>query len=367
MRLTVFDDLPTARTSSHLTSSHLSEWVSEGRQLVSRASSRASMPLRRKPTRPTISGPLELQGNEVTLRKQPSLRRLELSIYLPGNRLSPLPDFVDAFKEDDVGIPYPEPALLRTRSDTVLSNPQPPIFKIPRKPVSTMGYHSRNSSRLSSANHHGITELDPRSHPMNIQPPPIEQSSSINITARSEKRISSRPRPSTDSYSLKDQSTEQIDEVEKANVIHTIVEELNASPVPLQPASLRPALPHASRSPSPAVKEATSVLLSDMGYSRGPIGSTVSQQSNKNRITEWLSHSTKSLPEVPKTPPPNGSKPWPSPPKTSHTRFSSLSTSVSTDWQRDDVSSFTTTTFSTPQKGINVVLEHSPTSVGIAL
>ncbi|KAM3065537.1 hypothetical protein ACMFMF_011022 [Clarireedia jacksonii] len=108
------------------------DWVTRSR---SRASSRTSFsPKRslssRQPGRLQISAPYNFQHHtetsyireppKVVVRPEPKLRPLELSIYLPGNRLSPLPEF---------GPEGLEHKLPHMRSESALS------FRVPRKPV----------------------------------------------------------------------------------------------------------------------------------------------------------------------------------------------------------------------------------------
>ncbi|PQE21418.1 acid phosphatase protein [Rutstroemia sp. NJR-2017a BBW] len=111
------------------------DWVTTRSR--SRASSRTSFSPKRSfssrhqtPGRLQISAPYNFQHHietsyireppKVVVRPEPKLRPLELSIYLPGNRLSPLPEF---------GPEDPEHQLPHMRSESALS------FRVPRKPL----------------------------------------------------------------------------------------------------------------------------------------------------------------------------------------------------------------------------------------
>src|SRR4051794_18819445 len=93
MKLVFYDDMPS--TPQPPPPSHLSQLVTHGRNLASRASERASFSVRtRRSARPSISGPLPVEVmDDLPPRRRYQYRPLELSIYLPENRLSDLPDF----------------------------------------------------------------------------------------------------------------------------------------------------------------------------------------------------------------------------------------------------------------------------------
>src|SRR5271163_1300380 len=110
MKLVFYDDMPA--TPQPPPSSQLSQLVAQGRNLASRASGRASLSVRKKPSsRPSISGPLPTDG--LPFRRRNQYRPLELSIYLPDNRLSDLPDFNVADFDDLGEIQLPANALTR--------------------------------------------------------------------------------------------------------------------------------------------------------------------------------------------------------------------------------------------------------------
>ena len=128
------------------------EWVSRSRSFASYASSRGRFSARRKlnayngPRRPrnqlVISGPTDFRHVENSMpRRREAYRPLELSIYLPENRLSPILPHFGAddlyFESDPSDLAYPQAVLTHSRSESTLS------FRIPRKPL-------RSSSRASS-------------------------------------------------------------------------------------------------------------------------------------------------------------------------------------------------------------------------
>jgi len=145
------------------------------RDFATRASSRASFSTLTRPRRshsvhkhrPTISRPTNFQhfdngvglegiqamidGAAVPIRRNRSLRRLELSIYLPNGcgRLSPLPDFEDddTWDVDSVELEKPAQALVRVRDSRTLSlssDPSASEYLIQRKPLPSS--NSRRSS-----------------------------------------------------------------------------------------------------------------------------------------------------------------------------------------------------------------------------
>jgi hypothetical protein len=170
MKLTVWDELPP--TPPPTMPAHITSLVSQGRSLASRASGRASQSIRRKPaSRPVISSPqpaVTAPGDRPFRRR--SFRPLELSIYLPSNRLSNLPEF-DAMSFTEVGeIKFPPRALTRTKSEEIL-----PFMSVPEpvapKPASM--YERRMSHMRSNTISSVISTSRPpsshdalRSHPV---------------------------------------------------------------------------------------------------------------------------------------------------------------------------------------------------------
>ncbi|KAI9696270.1 MAG: hypothetical protein M1836_005823 [Candelina mexicana] len=149
-----------ARTTTPL-SRHTSPFIGGSRQLASRASSRASLArsVRRARTteslRTTIGTPSGFRVVDDYKRRSEGFQPLQLSIYLPENRLSPLPIFNETFEEGLAGLEYPAQALTRCRSSTLLSQ-STSTFRIPRKPVGSISdkstiRHRPSVDRLSSA------------------------------------------------------------------------------------------------------------------------------------------------------------------------------------------------------------------------
>ncbi|KAL8741553.1 MAG: hypothetical protein Q9190_005854 [Brigantiaea leucoxantha] len=138
------EQLPPA-ASSHWSS----QWLADSRSFASRASQRASSATRRGTSRrPTIGAPSDFRRVELPNGRVPGFRPLQLSIYLPGNELPALPDFSKDAKEDSGGLEYPPQALVKSRSDSMLSRPST-SFSIPRKPVPSARAFSMDASRYS--------------------------------------------------------------------------------------------------------------------------------------------------------------------------------------------------------------------------
>ena len=132
MKLTVWDELPPTPPPSVTT-----RFFAQSRSLASRASERATLSgWGRASIRPSISSPmLAVAAADTRPVRRRSFRPLELSIYLPSNRLSDLPEF-DAVSFTEIGeITMPARALLRARSAEVVCHELPAI-SVPVKPAS---------------------------------------------------------------------------------------------------------------------------------------------------------------------------------------------------------------------------------------
>ena len=93
---------------------------------------RASLVVRRRASsRPPISTPRAFRKLDDV-----PFRRLELSIYIPGNRLSDLPGFEDVGFSSNGEIQVPERSAKRVRSEAMLSSS--PTFDVQRKPTASM-------------------------------------------------------------------------------------------------------------------------------------------------------------------------------------------------------------------------------------
>ena len=143
------------------------KWVARSRSLASRASTAGSILSRRRRAstarRPTIGAPSDFRRiQNHRNRRLEGFRPLELSIYLPQNRLSPLPDFSSPCDErrDQNSAALALPPL---RTASILSFP-PSDFRIARKPL-------RSTVDLSWSPD-AYRNLDPRSTPSDwlVQP-----------------------------------------------------------------------------------------------------------------------------------------------------------------------------------------------------
>ena len=157
--------------TSQSVSRHVSQWVATSRDFASRASSRASVHTLTRPRkshskirRLSISGPTDfrhdsgydgaegmqsmLDDASEPIRRRRSFRPLELSIYLPDGRLSPLPDF--EFDEWGEMPQMPAEAIVRnrdSRTNSITLDPATSSYLVQRKPV---GSGSRRSSVQST-------------------------------------------------------------------------------------------------------------------------------------------------------------------------------------------------------------------------
>ena len=151
MKLTVWDDLPPTPTPL---SSQFTNFFTQGRHFSSRASGLASPVLRKRKTmsKAIISCPRPIaMTDEAAPCRNRSFRRLELSIYMPEHRLSDLPEF-DAVSFTEVGeIRFPPRALLRTRSEEVLTitPPAPAAMPKPASMYERTASHTRHTTASS--------------------------------------------------------------------------------------------------------------------------------------------------------------------------------------------------------------------------
>jgi len=129
MKLTVYDDLPATPVTLQQPS-QVSRFVHQSRKSISRASTRASLAARRRThLKPSISKPeAVLPADGCQLRRNPSFRPLQLSIYLCDKRLSELPEFDALSFTEEGAIKIPPRALIRTQSEELL-RPRSPILR----------------------------------------------------------------------------------------------------------------------------------------------------------------------------------------------------------------------------------------------
>lgn len=219
-------------TTSHSMGRHVSQWVANGRDFATRASSRASVYTLSRPrkshskARPSIGRPMDFRHTDgldgvdgiqsmiddapMPIRRRRSFTPLELSIYLPENRLSPLPDFLSTeWDKLPDSLEIPALALVRnrdSRTSSVSSNPSTSSYLIQRKPV---GSGSRRSSIQSQSSVRSrplsatlstlpFLQEEPKSRPESfVSNPPALQRSSTQGSLASPNRILSRlPSPS---------------------------------------------------------------------------------------------------------------------------------------------------------------------------
>lgn len=171
------------RPSTRASSSR--ELLDRGRNYASQASKRGAFSVRRKlnayngfhhSRRPQIGRPMQISNPSefqhvgmAIPRRNDRFRPLQLSIYMPDNRLSPiLPHFRD-FGDDDFGLSYPPQAMMmHSRSGSALST-----FTIPRKPVSSSIMRlDRRSSRNSVDEHESPSSTASEWALQPLKPPP---------------------------------------------------------------------------------------------------------------------------------------------------------------------------------------------------
>lgn len=171
MKLVFYDSLPSPGPQSRSrASSLLPTLIGEGRNLAAKASSRASLLVRRKaPKRPTISAPSNFRRVEPPHSRvglgSGSFRPLELSIYMPGNQLPELPAF-DKFSLDGLRHPSPPPKAVTTSQFDMYRarHCQSATFQLPRKPVGS------GSRRSCLATLEQMTERERRAPPNPLIP-----------------------------------------------------------------------------------------------------------------------------------------------------------------------------------------------------
>lgn len=179
-------------------SNHPSHWLAEGRDLASRASSRASFSVRRnRSRRPTIGNPSDFRKTDTYTRRREQFRPLELSIYLPGNRLSPLPLFSEPFNDGLAELEYPRNALIRGRSDSLLYRPST-SFSIPRKPVGSIRELSPTGDFRSSLEDRAVRSsmsIHSRSQSLRLGSSSLDSESTKEFLAALDARLPQSPSP----------------------------------------------------------------------------------------------------------------------------------------------------------------------------
>ncbi|KAK5074690.1 hypothetical protein LTR64_000895 [Lithohypha guttulata] len=125
MKLTVYDVLPPTPVTAQAT---VSKFVHQSRKSLSRASTRTSFVTRKQAiTRPNVAKPQPaLAADDCQLRRNPSFRPLQLSIY-NEQRLSDLPEFDQVSFTEAGEIRFPPRALVRTQSEEMLTRHTPAV------------------------------------------------------------------------------------------------------------------------------------------------------------------------------------------------------------------------------------------------
>ena len=259
-------------TTSHSMGNHVSQWVANGRDFATRASSRASIHTITRPRRsqskprPSIGRPTDFRHYDggydgiqsmmddapMPIRRRRSFRPLELSIYMPEGRLSPLPNFATLEWDNLSELEVPAQALVRnrdSRTNSTSSDPSTASYLVQRKPIGA-GPGSRRSSVQSQTSlrsrpisaalstlpflhEHEETKSRPESF---ISIPPSLGRASTHSSLTSPKRILSRlpsparsranTAPSPRPGSLRRAKTDVDEAIRELN---TIVEERRAS------------------------------------------------------------------------------------------------------------------------------------------
>lgn len=343
-------------STSHSMRSHVSQWYTNGRDMASRASSRTSQYTLTKPrkshsrARPRISRPMDVRQEEgfdgtkdiqsmldeapMPIRRRRSFRPLELSIYLPDNRLSDLPDFSEAEWEEMTGLKMPAQVKVRdrdSRTNSTTSDPATPSYIIPRKAVGSLSRRTSVQSQVS------LQSRPPSETPPFVLPERTSRTESLfsptgslrrsltsgasTPTGRmlSQSRMRSQTAPSRPA-SLRSRKMEIDEEVRELN---TIVEERRADAY--RNANLQPSfinrLPVSPSSHVPAIAPSRilsvrSETLSDIGsafsqpFGSKPLPSPPQDRQTKLRlapITRTFSGPLDSNPITPPTPTPTGS------------------------------------------------------------
>ncbi|KAI9842840.1 MAG: hypothetical protein M1837_006861 [Sclerophora amabilis] len=117
------------------------QWMARSQIFTSKTSSWDASSAKRRTNSmgsiwPVISGPSEFKQVDGFNRRANDFRPLELSICLPSNRLSPLPDF-SLPTDEPAELVYPAPAHVASRTTSMLSKSSSE-FRIPRKPVGSI-------------------------------------------------------------------------------------------------------------------------------------------------------------------------------------------------------------------------------------
>lgn len=108
---------------------------------------------------------------------------MTLSIHLPGNELSPLPEFDEVTHDDNAGLTFPQPVLTKSRSEPMLTQPSK-SFTIPRKPVPSYTF-SIDGSRSSMDSRYTLNTFPSMPQSAATSQPPTTRRPSIASTSQS--------------------------------------------------------------------------------------------------------------------------------------------------------------------------------------
>ena len=174
------------------------QWLAEGRSFASRASSRASLTSRRnggrRPTVGSIGAPYNFKKVGYPQGRREGFRPLTLSIHLPGNELSPLPEFDEASLEDAC-LTFPPAALTKSKSDPMLLRRSSTAFSIPRKPVPSRAV-SMDASRTSVDSRYTLNDNGRASQSIYRRPSITHSYSTQDLLEAIDARLPQSPPPS---------------------------------------------------------------------------------------------------------------------------------------------------------------------------
>ncbi|KAL4739286.1 hypothetical protein BDV11DRAFT_119561 [Aspergillus similis] len=347
MKLVVYDDLPSPGPPSP--SSSFPSWImDEGRNLVSRASTRASMSFRRRSTAPLrISAPTDFRvvaGTSATLPTralstapaQRPYRPLELSFQNPANRLPELPRFSDFNFDFGLDNDQPQAAAVtrppkafsfmtdvsfQSRQPTVICHTRRPSssFSVPRKPV---GSGSRRSSlaTLELLMERKTPGPTPTRHPL-IPHFSVRSSTTSVVTGLATTTFPSPPPPTwldstvgVDSPPLSNDTPSRAlqshDATASASTIHRTLKPATPQPQGLAQSKSLPSLPVPNKTyerVSTPVDTSTGI---DVDTQHRPFLPTMTMTtpnpslppSRSSRVTQWLLQQTTATSTPPKTP-----------------------------------------------------------------
>ncbi|KAI9798500.1 MAG: hypothetical protein M1833_004767 [Piccolia ochrophora] len=303
---------------------HSSRWMDRSRSIISNVSSRGSVYGRRRTIstasrRPTIGAPSDFRRvDNYQSRRREEFRPLELSIYLPHNRLSPLPTF-DPPGEDPAELEYPAQARTVPRTTSILSNTSD--FRIRRKPIGSsvdLRWTDVGRRSIDTRSTPSINGSEWVSHPLRPRPSLPESLSTQELISALETRLPKPPvalrtRSSSDSVSLlqrrdSDQFRRAYSGVEDHNdadtssrAIDTIVEE-RQSPIADR---YHQAAERTPISPSATISRPSTPTVAALNMARSISSRPTSSQSLTNaptrdrslsRVSKWLFPSSAASP-----------------------------------------------------------------------